>query len=112
MEVPLRRSPAFTPACVYGDDITRFYSRLRSSKIVDADLFADRLFEADDDPFASQALERYFVHSRTIDIKVPWGINVSTHVYDGLYLGDIQRPFRHLRKIRKLRRRKRCGTWH
>ncbi|AHY50152.1 hypothetical protein BJS_02992 [Bradyrhizobium japonicum SEMIA 5079] len=99
MPVPLRRSPVSTPACVYGDDITRFYSRFRSSKIVDADLFVDCFFEANDDPFACHALEWYFVHSWTINIKMPWGINVSAHVYDCLHLGDIQRPFRHLRKI-------------
>jgi hypothetical protein len=70
MPVPLRRSPASTPACVYSDDIARFYFRFRSGKIIDAYLFVDPLFEANDDPFASHALEWYFVHSRTIIIKV------------------------------------------
>ena len=99
MPVPLRRSPASTPACVYSDDIARFYFRFRSGKIIDAYLFVDCLFEANDDPFACHTLEWYFVLSRTIIIKVPWGINVSAHVYDCFHMGDIQGPFRHLRKI-------------
>jgi hypothetical protein len=99
MPVPLRRSPASTPACVNSDDIARFYSRPRSGKIIDADLFVDCFFEADDDPLARHPLEWYFVHSRTIGIKVPWGVNVSAHVYDCFHMGDIEGPFRHLRKI-------------
>jgi len=41
MLVPLRCSPACTPACVYGDDIAMFYCRLRSSKVIDAYFFID-----------------------------------------------------------------------
>src|SRR5271167_1895497 len=74
MPVPLRRSPASAPACVNSDDIARFYSRPRSGKIIDADLFVDCFFEANDDPLARHPLEWYFVHSRTIGIKVPWGV--------------------------------------
>lgn len=99
MPVPLRRSPASTPACVYCDDIARFYSRFCRSKIIDADLFVDCFFEANDDPFACHAIEWYFVHSRAISIEVPWGINVGAHVYDCFHMGNIQGPFRHLRKI-------------
>jgi hypothetical protein len=41
MLVPLRCSPACTPACVYGDDIAMFCRRLRSSKVIDAYFFID-----------------------------------------------------------------------